>query len=179
MAETEGFEPSDPVRGLHLSRVKSATRVPVGSIGRLPRNPADLGIHLAISRLLRVTLHALNAHLKRLAPPSSGSSGTPGGPLVGRDNGSPLRSSRGCRSVSVWRGACGGDVVLHVDVEIHRARNVEGDHLDAVGAKALGGGGTRSAGCAGMRLASWVLAKTDSSTLCEVISRSPSLTSRR
>ena len=28
MAETEGFEPSDPVRGLHLSRVKSAFRAP-------------------------------------------------------------------------------------------------------------------------------------------------------
>ena len=80
-AETEGFEPSDPVRGLHLSRVKSALRSPAAPIAVLPRNHADLPPHQAIPVLRRVTLHALYALQERPESASSGCSGTLGGPL--------------------------------------------------------------------------------------------------
>ena len=83
------MNPRYPVRGLHLSRVKSAFRSPVAAIAVLPRNHADLRPHQAIPVLRRVTLHALYALQERPESASSRCSGTLGGPLAGE----PLRLS--------------------------------------------------------------------------------------
>ena len=65
MAETEGFEPSVPLRGLHLSRVELAGPGLGPRNGAVPRDCAESSHHQAYSVLDQAARAALYPHHQR------------------------------------------------------------------------------------------------------------------
>ncbi|SBS71780.1 hypothetical protein MIPYR_20215 [uncultured Microbacterium sp.] len=84
VAETEGFEPSVPVRELHLSRVKSRRSGHSALSAVAPLSDAKCRVDQALSVRIAAALGARYALLDRPVGGRSACSGTPGGHLARR-----------------------------------------------------------------------------------------------